>query len=128
MTSSDPAIRVPSDGKPKFVMTGIEKPDGTVRLHASRDLGGTVGFGQRPDPKNQYGPPVMHIDADMPNMLTIDADTWGHAFNRLFEIWANWDTRELGEARKARPGKVVTAPTEFGSGELPPATGREPEQ
>jgi len=86
----DESVRVPSNGKPEFVMTGIRRPGGGVRLYASRDLPRDIGWGQR-EPKGGYGPVYWHLDTDLENVLIIDKDTWGEAFARAFEIWANHD-------------------------------------
>jgi hypothetical protein len=93
---SDSSVRLPSTGKPSHNMTGVDRPGGGVRLYASRDLPG-VSWGMR-DVKD--GGIAWHIDADMQNVLVIDAPTWGEAYARAFEIWENQDRdRELPPER-----------------------------
>lgn len=85
---SDESVSLPSTGTPKFVMTGIDRPGGGVRLYASRDLK-NLNWGQRDSA--DYSGTAWHIGSDMQHVLVIDAPTWGEAFARAFEIWANQD-------------------------------------
>jgi len=88
--------RVPSTGKPAFIMTGIERPGGGVRLYASRDLPG-VFFGVT----GQDDTAAWHVDADMRHALVIDGSSWGEVFARAFEIWGNHDRAvEVDAARR----------------------------
>lgn len=80
------SVRVPSTGKPEFAMYGIRRPDGSCRVHASRNLA-DAHFGLRDDGHDS----ATHIDATMREVLTVDAPTWGEAFARLFELWENRD-------------------------------------
>jgi hypothetical protein len=101
---SDPAVRVPSTGAPRFVMVGIDADRGMCRLYASRDVKSTAwGLRDRPDYTTAW-----HVDADMQHVLIIDKPSWGEAFAHAFTIWDNED-REAGrrqalsekQARKA---------------------------
>jgi hypothetical protein len=85
-----PAPRVPSTGKPKFVMVGIDRPGGGVRLYASREIPEReLRWGLA---TGQYGDATgWHIDAEMRHTLIVDGATWGQAFGRVFEIWENHD-------------------------------------
>jgi hypothetical protein len=94
MPGADPAVRIASDGRPAFVMTGIDLPDGRHRLYASRDLPTDVGFGQRNVREHDV---AWHVDADMEHVLIIDDATWEGAFARMFEIWRNQDRARLEE-------------------------------
>lgn len=102
---SDSGVRLPSTGKPEFVMTGIQKPDGSVRLYASRDLK-ALNWGQR---ELKDYTTAWHIDADMQHMLVIDKPTWGEAFARAFEIWGNEDAEKAIGQRQAKAANEVTA-------------------
>lgn len=86
MRNADHGVRVPTTGKPEFAMYGIRRPDGSCRVHASRDLL-DAHFGQREDGYDV----ATHIDATMREVLTVDAPTWGEAFAKLFELWENRD-------------------------------------
>jgi hypothetical protein len=90
-------VNVPSTGRPKFVMVGIDKPDGQVRLYASREIPDReLRWGIEHD---RYGTATgWHIDAEMRHVLTIDGPTWAWVFARAFEIWANHDRNEAEEA------------------------------
>lgn len=127
---SDSGVRAPSTGTPKFVMVGIDRPDGTVRLYASRDIPG-AHWGMRDEltASGGIGEVAWHVDATMKNVLIIDKPTWGEAFARAFEIWANQDraqaeleaeqqlrghigkmTGRLEAGRRAVSGKVLDGP------------------
>lgn len=85
-------MRVPSDGQPKFVMVGVDRPGGGVRLYASRDIPpGRLNWGQRDT--DSYAV-AWHVEADMVSVLIIDKPTWGEAFARVFEIWENHDREQ----------------------------------
>jgi hypothetical protein len=117
VSGSDHGVRLPSTGKPVFVMTGIDRPGGGVRLYASRELP-DLFWGMR---EAKHGT-AWHVDASMQNVLVIDAATWGEAFSRAFEIWANHDRAKTEEAelqdavdrrlagRKAISGRVMDGP------------------
>jgi len=130
MIVSDAGVRLPSTGKPEFIMTGIQLPDGRVRLYASRDLK-NLNWGQR-DMSYPNSGVAWHIDTDAQHMLIIDKPTWGEAFARAFEIWANEDAekqRQLTEdgRRNARAANEVNAGRKAlrgGTGELWPAASR----
>jgi hypothetical protein len=98
--------RFPSTGKPKFVMVGIDRPGGGVRLYASRDIPEReLHWGLA---TGAYGDATgWHIDAEMRMTLITDADTWGAAFARLFEIWENHDRNNAIE--EAQGDKAVLA-------------------
>jgi hypothetical protein len=99
--------RFPSTGKPKFVMVGIDRPGGGVRLYASRDIPEReLRWGLA---TGRYGDATgWHIDAEMRRTLVTDADTWGQAFGRVFEIWENHDREaaqaEIEDSRRLRIG------------------------
>lgn len=94
-------VHVPSTGMPKFVMVGIDRPGGSVRLYASREIPEReLAWAVSED---RYGTATgWHIDAEMRNVLVIDAPTWGEAFARAFEIWGNWDRNAELEAAQAK--------------------------
>ena len=107
--TGDYGVRVPSTGKPKFVMVGIDRPDGSVRLFATRDVK-DAAWGQRDNVSvGAYSSvTAWHIDADMVNVLVIDKPTWGEAFARAFEIWANHDRNAEIEATARALDKART--------------------
>jgi hypothetical protein len=91
-----------STGAPKFVMVGIEKPEGGVRLYASRDIPlDQLTFALASD---RWGTATgWHLDTEMRQVLIHDDVTWGRAFGRIFEIWENHDRNNAIEAEtKAR--------------------------
>lgn len=124
MRVSDTRVRVPSTGKPEFVMTGITRPGGGVRLYASRDLR-AMDWGQMDLPDQTT---AWHLETGMVHVLIIDAPTWGEAFARAWQIWASADRDKAvsehekagnitgGEARQLRRGRMLDGP----------AHGREP--
>jgi hypothetical protein len=88
---SDVAVRVATDASPRFVMVGVELPNGKVRLYASRDVPPRqLSWGMRDVDYTS----VWHVDAAMMKVLVIDADDWAAAFARAFEIWGNHDRAE----------------------------------
>jgi hypothetical protein len=98
---SDVAVRVPTDASPKFVMVGVDLPGGKVRLYASRDIPpGRLHWGQR-DTVNYAV--AWHVEADMINVLIIDAASWGEAFTRAFTIWENADREKELAQRVGQP-------------------------
>lgn len=78
----------PSTGRPEFVMTGVQRPGGGVRLYASRSLKETE-FGH--DENRGGATALWTISSKLDQMLVIDSDTWAHAFGKMFEIWDNQD-------------------------------------
>ena len=106
-------MSVPAEGKPEFIMTGFTKPDGRVRLYASRHITVPTWDQRRVTPDELW---MWHIEADMDEMLIIDGDTWQQAYARLFEIWANqdkarWQRHELpGQAVLPGGPKPLTGP------------------
>jgi len=112
MNVSDAGVRLPSTGKPEFIMTGIQRPDGTVRLYASRDLK-SLNWGQR-DLDYPHSGVAWDIDTDMQHMLIIDKPTWGEAFARAFEIWANEDRNKAIEQAQARTRELEDGLFHFG--------------
>jgi hypothetical protein len=78
-------------------MVGIDKPDGQVRLYASREIPDReLRWGIEHD---SYGTATgWHIDAEMRHVLITDAATWGEAFAQVFRIWENHDRNEAEEA------------------------------
>ena len=113
--------RLPSTGVPKFVMVGIDRPGGGVRVYASRDIAeNELKWGLATD---KYGTGTgWHVDAEMRQTLITDADTWGEAFEQIFRIWANRDaekahqelndrvTARLAAERKPVTGRVLDGP------------------
>lgn len=99
-------------GGPAFVLVGVNKPDGTVRLYASRDIpGAQMQWGVVHD---RYGTATgWHIDAEMRLVLVTDGATWGEAFARVTEIWNNHDReqREAVEHQAARKRPAISQAT-----------------
>jgi len=81
-------MSAPSTGKPEFIMTGVQRPGGGVRLYASRSLK-DLEFGH--DENRGGATALWQIAGKLDQMLIIDGDTWAHAFARMFEIWENQD-------------------------------------
>jgi hypothetical protein len=83
-----------------FVMVGLKRPAGGVRLYATCDMP-HLDWGQA---ERGYET-VWHIDADMKNLLIIDKPDYPQALARLFEIWGNQDRQVALEAAQeaARP-------------------------
>ena len=79
-----------------FVMVGLKRPSGGVRIYATRHMP-HLEWGQV---QRDYAT-LWHIDADMDNLLVIDKPDYPQALARLFEIWASQDA----EAKLALPGR-----------------------
>lgn len=93
--------RLPSTGVPKFVMVGIDRPGGGVRVYASRDIAeNELRWGLA---TNDYGTGTgWHVDAEMRKTLIVDGQTWGEAFEQIFRIWANHDRNAVIEGAQHR--------------------------
>lgn len=102
------AIRVPATGKPECLLTWISRPEGGIRLFASRDLADT-GWGQRSDLTR---PTVdWHLDVTMANVLIVDRATPAEAIQWVLERWMREDAeRERKALEYERPGLVLNDP------------------
>lgn len=104
-------MSVPAEGRPEFIMTGFTKPDGRVRLYASRHVKAPTW-----DQRELSEGWLWHIEGDLDEMLIIDAMNWTEAYTRLFAIWANqdkarWQRHELpGQAVLPGGPKPLTGP------------------
>jgi hypothetical protein len=118
--------RAVSTGHPKFVMVGVDRPGGGVRLYASREIPEReLAFALAQD---QYGTATgWHIDAEMRHVLIIDKPTWGEAFAHAFMIWENADreaARELARQERAAVNVRRREETEDARARLPRIEGR----
>ena len=104
--------RAPSTGKPNHIMIGVDRPDGSVRVYASRELPTDLGWGQR-EIRNHII--AWHIDADMTHVLIVDKPTWSEAYARVFEIWDNQDhpMHQL-DTRTGKVTRVLDGPSHPG--------------
>jgi hypothetical protein len=94
------AMAADRKNQPDFVMLGLTRPDGLVRMYASRDL-----------PQAEFGPPAPGRDftvgaylltSVMANMLVVDRPTYAECQARIAEIWANWDREKALKAAKQK--------------------------
>jgi len=110
-------MSAPSTGKPEFVMTGVQRPGGGVRLYASRSLK-DLEFGHDASPGGSTA--LWKIASKLDQMLIIDEDTWAHAFARMFEIWENQDrAKALDKAAMIEAGRRQAHPEVRGPLQLP---------
>ena len=116
----DHGVRVPAEGTPECILTWVRKPDGGVRLYASRSLHST-GWGQH---TGDSGPTRWLFDTAMDNVLIVDRDTPGQAIAWVLERWAREDEQAEYERRRrldahARAGMIISDPKALIQG-LPP--------
>jgi hypothetical protein len=101
-------ISVPSTGKPECLLTWIARPEGGIRLYASRNLADTA-WGQRSDLTR---PTVdWHLGVMMADVLIVDRATPAEAIQWVLERWMREDAeRERKAIEYARPGLVINDP------------------
>ena len=105
------AIAVPGTGKPVCILTWTERPEGGIRLYASRQLTET-GWGQR---ERASGPVDWHLDVTMTELLIVDRDTAAEAIAWVLQRWQrDDDEKEAARQRRlrdhARAGMIVNDP------------------
>lgn len=90
-----------ANGTPACVLTWVNKPDGTIRLYASRDIP-PQGWGQR---TTSSGTVDWHLETTLRNVLIIDKPTPAEAIAWVLERWAREDAekseRDQLESRRA---------------------------
>jgi hypothetical protein len=92
------AIRAVSDGEPECVITWIKRPQGGIRMFATRDVRDT-GWGQRTTDREEV---VWHLDANMAHVLTVDRQTPAEALQWVLQRWAREDAEERDAIERER--------------------------
>lgn len=93
-----------SNAEPECILTWVRKPDGKIRLYASRDLPG-AGWGQR---TVESGSEVhWHLETTMRSVLIYDADTAAQAIQWVLERWAREDAAEQARVERLRQHAIA---------------------
>lgn len=125
MSYQSDGIRVPATGKPECLLTWISRPEGGIRLFASRRLHNS-GWGQASNPEQTEV--AWHFDVTMTQTLIVDRETPAEAIQWVLQRWTREDAEESAERLRverlrqhAIAGQVVSDPkaiTNIGGGTI----------